>query len=79
MLTIDDVTGWMLMTKATLTHERRERLIAALPDEHFRRNDVKRVLLRLFPESHMNEQRELDGHSRRPGNDNAGASSAYQR
>ena len=40
---------------------------------------MKRVLVRLFPESHMNEQRELDGHSRRPGNDNAGASSAYQR
>ena len=35
LLTIDDVPGWMLMRKASLTQERRERLIAALPDEHF--------------------------------------------
>ena len=30
LLTIDDVPGWMLMRKASLTQERRERLIAAL-------------------------------------------------
>ena len=30
------------MRKASLTQERRERLIAALPDEHFAINDVKR-------------------------------------
>ena len=29
LLTIDDVPGWMLMRKASLTQERRERLIAA--------------------------------------------------
>ena len=52
LLTIDDVPGWMLMRKASLTQERRERLI----------NDVKRVLVRLF----LNEHRESDGYSRRP-------------
>ena len=40
LLTIDDVPGWMLMSKAGLTQERRERLIAALPDERFGTNDV---------------------------------------
>ena len=79
LLTIDDVPGWMLMRKASLTQERRERLIAALPDEHFAINDVKRVLVRLFPELHINEHRESDGYSRRPRNDHTGPSSAYQR
>ena len=79
LLTIDDVPGWMLMRKASLTQERRERLIAALPDEHFAINDVKRVLVRLFPELHINEHRESDGYSRRSRNDHTGPSSAYQR
>ena len=79
LLTIDDVPSWMLMRKASSTQERRERLIAALPDEHFGMNDVIRVLVRPFPELHINEHRESDGHSRRPRNDNAGSSSAYQR
>ena len=47
LLTVDDVAGWMLVRKASLTQERRERLIAALPDEHLRINDVKRVFVRL--------------------------------
>ena len=67
------------MRKASLTQERRERLIAALPDEHFAINDVKRVLVRLFPELHINEHRESDGYSRRSRNDHTGPSSAYQR
>ena len=79
LLTIDDVPGWMLMRKASLTQERRERLIAALPDEHFAINDVKRVSVRLFPELHINEHRESDGHSRRSRNDHTGPSSAFQR
>ena len=79
LLTIDDVPGWMLMRKASLTQERRELLIAALPDEHFAINDVKRVLVRIFPELHINEHRESDGYSRRPRNDHTGSSSAYQR
>ena len=78
LLTIDDVPGWM-MRKASLTQERRERLIAALPDEHFAINDVKRVLVRPFPELHINENRESDGYSRRSRNDHTGPSSAYQR
>ena len=64
LLTIDDVPSWMLMRKASLTQERRERLIAALPDEHFAINDVKRVMVRLFPEVHINEHRESDGYSK---------------
>ena len=79
LLTIDDVPGWMLMRKASLTQERRERLIAALPDEHFAIDDVKRVLVRIFPELHIDEHRESDGYSRRPRNDHTGSSSAYQR
>ena len=79
LLTIDDVPGRMLMRKASLTQERRERLIAALPDEHFAINDVKRVLVRLFPELHINEHRESDGYSRRSRNEHTGPSSAYQR
>ena len=79
LLTIDDVLGSMLMRKASLTQEQRERLIAALPDEHFAINDVKRVLVRLFPELRINEHRESDGHSRRSRNDHTGPSSAYQR
>ena len=81
LLTIDNVPGWMLMLmrKASLTQERRERLIAALPDEHFAINDVKRVLVRLFPELHISEHREPDGYSRRPRNEHTGCSSAYQR
>ena len=71
LLIIDDVPGWM-------TQERRERLIAALPDEHFAINDVKRALVRLFPELHINEHRESDGYSRRPRNDHTGSSSANQ-
>ena len=58
LLTIDDVPGWMLVRKANLTQERRERLIAAFPDEHFGINDVKRVLVSVFPELHINEHRE---------------------
>ena len=79
LLTVDDVPGWMLMRKASLTQERRERLIAALPNEHFAINDVKRVSVRLFPELHINEHREPDGHSRRSRNDHTGPSSAHQR
>ena len=48
LMTIDDVSGWVLMRKANLTQEQRERLIAAVPYEHFRINDVKPVLVRLF-------------------------------
>ena len=65
------------MRKASLTQERRERLIAALPDEHFGINAAKRGLVRLFPELHINEHPESDGYSRRPRNDHAGSSSAY--
>ena len=79
LLTVDDVPGWMLMRKASLTQERRERLIAALRDEHFAINDVKRVLVRLFSELHINEHRESDGYSRWPRNDHTGPSPAYQR
>ena len=65
------------MRKANLTQEQRDRLIAAY--EHFRINDLKRVLVRLFPEVHINEHRELGGQSRRPRSDNAGPPSAHQR
>ena len=78
LLTIDDVPGWMRMRKASLAQEGRERLIAALPDEHFRITYVKRVLVRLCPELHISEHREFDGQARRPRTDNTGSSSASQ-
>ena len=40
---------------------------------------MKRVLVRLFPELHINEHRESDGYSRRSRNDHTGPSSACQR
>ena len=43
-----------------MTHEWRERLTAALPDEHFGLNDVKR-LGEIFPELPINEHGESDG------------------
>ena len=75
VLTVDDVPGWMLMRKASLTQERRERLTAALPDEHFGINDVK-SFGEIFPGLRINEHRESDGHWRRLRNDRAGSSSA---
>ena len=45
------------MRRASLTQE---------PDEHFRINDVQRVLVRVFPELHINEHRQFDGQTRRP-------------
>ena len=75
VLTVDDVPGWMLMRKASLTQERRERLTAALPSEHFGINDVKRCG-EIFPEVHINEHRESDGHSRRLRNVRPGFSSS---
>ena len=40
---------------------------------------MKRVLVRLFLELHINEHRESDGHSRWSRSDHTGPSSAYQR
>ena len=48
------------MRKASLTQERRERLTAALPDEHFGINDVK-SFGEIFPGLRINEHRESDG------------------
>ena len=59
-MTVDDVPGWMLMRKASLTQERRERLTAALPDEQIGINDVK-SFGEIFPEVHINEHGEFDG------------------
>ena len=56
LLTIHNVPRWMLVSKASLTQGD-----TALPDEHFEISDVKRVLVRLFPELHINEHREFDG------------------
>ena len=61
VLAVEDVAGWMRMRKAGLTTERRERLIATLPDERFQLEAVKKGLIRLFPELHSSES------STRPG------------
>ena len=45
------------MRRASLTQE---------PDAHFRINDVQRVLVRVFPERHINEHRQFVGQTRRP-------------
>ena len=77
VLTVDDVPGWMLMRKASMTQEWRELLTAALPSEHFGISDVKRFfeILKCTTTSTVN----LMDNSRRPRNDNAGSSSACQR
>ena len=75
LLTLDDVPGWMLMRKASMTQEWRERLTAALPSEHFGMNDMKRFG-EIFPELPINEHGESEDNSRRPRNDNAGSSSS---
>ena len=61
------------MRKASLTQERRERLIAALPDEHFAINDVKRVFGQTISSTahHTNTFSLMDTH--------AGSLSPYQR
>ena len=44
LLGMEDMGGWMLLRKTDLNSERRERLIAALPADHFTMLEVKRVL-----------------------------------
>ena len=56
-LSIEDVQGWTLMRTASLTQD---------PDEHIMINDVQRVLVRVSPELHINEHRQVDGQTRRP-------------
>ena len=51
------VLGWFFMEMAGLNHERRERCAAALRDENYELNDVKRTCVRLFPEIHRSEPR----------------------
>ena len=57
LLSIEDVQGWMLMRRASLTQE---------PDAHIGINDVQRVLVRVFPELHINEHCQFDGQTRWP-------------
>ena len=75
VLKIDDVPGWMLMRKASMTQEWREQLTAALPSEHFGMNDVKRFC-EIFPELPINEHGESDGQFTAAENVRAGSSSS---
>ena len=64
LLNIVDIPGWMLVRGAGLDLERRERLITALLDGHLSMIEVKRTLVRLYPDMHLHEHRDFDGHIR---------------
>ena len=72
VLAIDGVAGWMLIRKAGLYYEIRERLIAAPHDEHFTSVEVKRVLEKLFPEALLYQIRETATQTRLPRPDSSG-------
>ena len=54
--TIPDVCGWFYLSRAGLSPERRERVIAALPDEHFRLEALKPIMTRFFADLHIVER-----------------------
>ena len=48
---LPDVAGWQFLYKARLSEERRERILAKLPDEHFPLKGIRSHVVRLFPRS----------------------------
>jgi hypothetical protein len=53
---LPDVAGWQFLHKAGLTEERRERVLAKLPDEHFPLKEIRAIVVRLFPTIHHRER-----------------------
>ena len=47
---VPDILGYFLIVMLNLSPERRERLLAKLPDEHYNVELLKKAALRLFPE-----------------------------
>ena len=58
---VGDLVGWYMLDMCSLSAERRERVLGALPDENYLENDVRRTLLRLFADIHHGEQRNYGG------------------
>lgn len=50
-----DLAGWWFMHMLGLTEERQERVMSALPDEHYDLPLLKRTALRLFADLHLAE------------------------
>ena len=48
--------GFFYLRAAGLTSERRERVLAILPDERMPYRAIKDICLRIFPEIHTNEK-----------------------
>ena len=63
---VGDLVGWCMMDMCNLSAERRESVLCALPDENYLENDVRRTLLRLFPDIHHGENRNYGGAARFP-------------
>ena len=53
---IEDVAGWFLLFRAGLTVDRKERVVASLPDEHFPYEAIKKSLIRMYPELRTQER-----------------------
>ena len=53
----NDILGWWFLKKCGLSPERRERVISSLPDDQYAYNDLKTIVIRIFPDLHTTEQR----------------------
>ena len=49
----EDVAGRLYLSRASRTRERRERLLAALKDEHYKMDEFRPRLLRFFVDLHI--------------------------
>ncbi|CAE8582262.1 unnamed protein product, partial [Polarella glacialis] len=54
---LPDLLGYYFLTMLNLYQERKERLLASLPDEHFDLQVLKEKAIQFFPEMHQRESR----------------------
>ena len=60
LVDIPDVCGWFYLSRAGLTPERRERVIAGLPDDTFQVTKIKPLVVRYFADLHLTERHRTD-------------------
>ena len=53
---LQDVAGWFYLSRSNIGPERRERVISALPDEHYDIEKLKPLLTRFFSDMHLREK-----------------------
>lgn len=51
------LVGWLFLQRLNSTAERRERVVAALPDTDYKHEPMKSIVMRMFPEPHTVELR----------------------